>query len=90
MGRKIDFMISKCCAAIVEAIHEDEGQSYWLCTACHNQCGVTDEYQKLNHRLVENNIGQEEYDKEFKRIQSIDTYKWNREELERIKEINEM
>lgn len=79
--------LSRCCAATVEAINEDKGQSYWLCTSCHNQCGVTDEYQKLNHRLVENNIDQEEYDKEFKRIQSTDTYKWTSEELERIKEI---
>lgn len=80
-------MNSRCCAAPVEAIHEDEGQSYWLCTSCHNQCGITDEYQKLNHRLVENDIDQEEYDKEFKRIQSTDTYKWTSEELERIKEV---
>lgn len=80
-------MLSRCCAAKVEAIHEDEGQSYWVCTSCHNECGVTNEYQKLNHRLVENNISQEEYDKEFERIHKTNSYKWTREELERIKEV---
>ena len=80
--------LSKCCAAKVEAIHEDEGVSYWLCTACHNECGITDDYQKLNHRLVEDDIGQEEYDREFKRIHDTDTYKWTREELGVIEEIN--
>lgn len=56
-------MNSRCCAAPVEAIHEDEGQSYWLCTSCHNQCGVTDEYQKLNHMINHSTDTAMRYDK---------------------------
>lgn len=55
--------LSRCCAATVEAIHEDEGQSYWLCTSCHNQCGVTDEYQKLNHMINHSTDTTMRYDK---------------------------
>ena len=55
--------LSRCCAALVEAIHEDEGQSYWLCTSCHNQCGVTDEYQKLNHMINHSTDTTMRYDK---------------------------
>ena len=56
-------MTSRCCAAPVEVIHEDEGQSYWLCTSCHNQCGVTDEYQKQNHMINQSTDTTMRYDK---------------------------
>jgi hypothetical protein len=57
-----------------------------------------EELAKLDSRLFNNTISQEEYDAEYKRIDpddilypvnhTTDTYKWTKEELKRIKEID--